>query len=215
MPEVQLHGFDFENWIKQTFFADFTVSYSHKWDVPAEFNILEIVPKEFRHLPVSIKTCKNLCPIGFGDALRQFGIEEDFLLIVGFWEQSGANKNFVAVEAVKITAKEWKNLFAPLTDKDLKLLDSTIKDKETHYAEVREVAKEIKKSFPPTKMILNPKIDSKSQRRLQCSLPFGVLWNEIVQKEPYRNIACSLFGERVPNPFVSGARVFKPKIKPD
>ena len=41
MPEVQLHGFDFENWIKKTFFAEFTVSYSHKWDVPAESNSLE------------------------------------------------------------------------------------------------------------------------------------------------------------------------------
>ena len=78
MPEVQLHGFDFENWIKKTFFAEFTVSYSYKWDIPAEFNILEVVPKEFRHLPVSIKTCKNRCPIGFGDALRQFENEEDF-----------------------------------------------------------------------------------------------------------------------------------------
>lgn len=212
MPEVQLHGFDFENWIKKTFFADFAVSYSHKWDVPAEFNILDIVPKEFRHLPVSIKTCKNRCPINFGDALRQFNVDEDFLLIVGFWEQNGVNKNFVSVEAVKITAQIWRNLFQPLTAEDLKLLDLTIKNKETYYAEVRKLAKEIKKSFPPTKMILNPKIDSKSQRRLQCSLPFNVFWNDAVKKEFSRNIECELFGERVPNPFVSGARVFKPKV---
>lgn len=215
MPEVQLHGFDFENWIKKTFFAEFSISYSHKWDIPVEFNKLEIVPEAFRHLPVSIKTCKNRSPIGFGDALRQFSVEEDFLLIVGFWEQSGANKNFVAVEAAKITAQNWKNLFQPLKEKDLKLLDSTIKNKETHYAEVRKSAKEIKKSFPLTKMILNPKIDSKQQRRLQCSLPFNVFWNEFAKKEPYRNVECSLFGERVPNPFASGVRVFKLKEKLD
>lgn len=173
---------------------------------------MEIIPKQFRHLPVSIKTCKNRCPIGFGDALRQFSVSEDFLLIVGFWEQSGANKNFVAVETVKITARNWRDLFQPLTEANLKLLDSTIKNKEIHYAEVRKLAKEIKKSFPTTKMILNPKIDSKTQRRLQCSLPFNIFWNEIVKKESYRNIEYSLFGERVPNPFVSGARVFKPKI---
>ena len=212
MPEVQMHGFDFENWIKRTFFADFNISYSHKWDVPVEFNVLEIIPKELRHLPVSIKTCKNRSPIGFGDAVRQFSIGEDFLLIVGFWEQSGANKNFVAVEAAKVTAREWKNLFQPLKEKDLRLLDSTIKNKDLHYSGVRKLAKEIKKSFPPTKMILNPKIDSKSQRRLQCSLPFKIFWSEIVKKEPSRNIESSLFGKRVPNPFVSGARVFKPKV---
>ena len=215
MPEVQLHGFDFENWIKRTFFADFNISYSYKWDVPAEFNILEIIPKELRHLPVSIKTCKNRSPIGFGDALRQFNVEEDFLLIVGFWEQSGANKNFVAVEAAKITVQNWKNLFQPLEEIDLKLLDSTIKNKDLHYSEVRKLAKEIKKSFPPTKMILNPKIDSKTQRRLQCSLPFNIFWNVIIEKELYRNVEDSLFGERVPNPFVSGARIFKPKEKLD
>ena len=173
---------------------------------------MEIVPKEFRHLPVSIKICKNRCPIGFGDALRQFKVDEDFLLIVGFWEQNGANKNFVAVEAVNVTVQDWKNLFNPLTEKDLQLLDSTIKNKETHYTEVRKAAKEIKIFFPPTKMILNPKIDSKMQRRLQCSLPFGVFWNDVVKKESYRNVECSLFGERVPNPFVSGVRVFKPKL---
>jgi len=212
MPEVQLHGFDFENWIKKTFFADFSVSYSNKWDVPAEFNLLEIVPKAFRYLPVSIKTCKYRCPIGFGNALRQFKLDEDFLLIVGFREQSGGNKNFVAVEAVKVTANNWKNLFAPLTEDDLKLLNSIIKNKETHYAEVRKSAKQIKQSFAPTKMILNPKIDSKTQRRLQCSLPSRVFWNQFVKKEIYGDIECTLFGKRVPNPFVSGVRVFKPKL---
>ncbi len=215
MPEVQLHGFDFENWIKKTFFAELSVSYSSKWDIPAQFNSLEIVPEVFRHLPVSIKTCKNGSPIGFGDALRQFKIEEDFLLIVGFWEQSGGDKNFVAVEAVKIVRENWRNLFQPLTEKDLQLLDSTIKNKETHYAEVLKMAKEIKQSFAPTNIILNPKIDSKSQRRLQCSLPFNVFWNNFVKREFHRDVECSLFGVRVPNPFASGQRVFKPKLKLD
>lgn len=211
MPEVQSHGFDFENWIKKTFFAEFSVSYSSKWDVPAEFNNLEIVPREFRHLPVSIKSCKSGCPIGFGDALRQFRNAEDFLLIVGFWEQSGGNKNFVAVEAARVTAQNWNSLFQPLTETDLLLLDSTIKNREMNYADVRRAAQEIKKSFPPPKIILNPKVDSKIQRRLQCGLPFKVFWDEIAKKESYKNVECSLFGERVPNPFISGQRVFKPK----
>jgi hypothetical protein len=212
MSEVQLHGFDFESWIKKTFFAEFSVSYSHKWDIPAKFNNSEIVPEEFRNLPVSIKTCKNNCPIGFGDALRQFKNDEDFLLVVGFWEQSGGSKNFVAVEAAKVTARHWRSLFKPLTEEQIKFLDSTIKNKEMNYTEVRKLAKEIKQSFPPTKIILNPKIDSKTQRRLQCSLPFAVFWNDVVKKESYRNVECSLFGERVPNPFISGQRIFKPKL---
>lgn len=213
MAEVQRHGFDFENWVKETFFEKFDVTYTEKWDVSAEANSLEIIPEEFRNLPVSIKTCKNNSPIALGDALRQFRNDEDFLFIVGFWEQSGINKNIVSAEAVKVMAKDWRKLFEPLMEGDLKLLDSTIKNRERHYTEVRKLAKEIKKSFPPTKIVLNPKIDSKIQRRLQCSLPFSIFWKTVVKKESYRNVECSLFGERVPNPFVSGARIFKPKEK--
>lgn len=215
MPEVQSHGFDFENWLKTTFFQKFEISYSHKWDIPKEYNNLEKVPESFRHLPVSIKTCKNNSPISLGDALRQFQIDENFLLIVGFWEQSGIYKNFVSVEAVKITPSEWRNLFDPLSLEDLQTLDSVIKNKTIHYSEVRKTAKDIKASFLPAKIVLNPKIDSKTQRRLQCSLPFKTFWQDFAKKEPYRNIACSLFGEKVPNPFVSGQRTFKPKLKSD
>lgn len=212
MAEVQRHGFDFEDWIKQTFFTPFEISYSSKWDVPAEANILSVVPEEFRGLPVSIKTCKNRSPIGFGDALRQFNNNEDFLLIVGFWEQSGEQKNFVAVEAVKIEAKKWQSLFAPLTEADLILLDSAIKNKLTPYVEARLKAREIKKSLAKTKIILNPKIDSKTQRRLQCSLPFKIFWEEFARKEFYKDANCSLFDVKISNPFISRQRIFKPKL---
>ncbi|HSK74051.1 MAG TPA: hypothetical protein VK892_20295 [Pyrinomonadaceae bacterium] len=212
MAEVQRHGFDFENWVKETFFSRFTVPYNYKWDVPPAANILPIVPKEFLALPVSIKTSKNPSSIAFGDALRQFRNKEDFLLIAGFWEQAGEYKNFVVIEPVKIKAKNWRNFFTPLTESDLILLDSAIKNPEYHYTEARLKAKEIKKSLAKAKIILNPKIDSKGQRRLQCSVPYKVFWEEIAGKEPYKNPNCSLFGIKVPNPFLSGQRVFKPKF---
>jgi hypothetical protein len=213
MAEVQKHGFDFENWVKETFFEKFEAKYTTKWDVPKEANCLEIIPKDFRNLPVSIKTCKFGSPIGFGDALRQFNNIEDFLLIVGFWKQSGSYKNFVAVEGVKIITSEWRKLFLPLNLDDLTLLDSTIKNTDLHYSEARKRAKEIKKSekFTQTKIVLNPKIDSKTQRRLQCSLPFNIFWQDFVKKESYQNVECELFGKKIPNPFLSSSRTFKPK----
>ncbi len=137
--------------------------------------------------------------------------------IVGFWKQDGYYKNFVAVEGVKIFANDWKNLFSPLNANDLTLLDSTIKNIESHYSEARKTAKELKNSdkFKQTKIILNPKIDSKTQRRLQCSLPFNIFWRDFAGKEHYQNIDCELFGEKIPNPFLSGQRIFIPKIKID
>lgn len=214
MSEVQRHGFDFENLVKEIFFAGFTAIYTQKWDVPAVANFSAKVPPEFHNLPVSIKTCKFGSPIGFGDALRQFKNDEDFLLIVGFWKQSGNYKNFVAVEGVKILANDWKKLFLPLILEDLALLDSTIKNLDLHYSVARVRAKEIKKleKFKQTKIVLNPKIDSKTQRRLQCSLPFDVFWKDFTGKESYQNVECELFGEKVPNPFLSGQRIFKPKL---
>lgn len=71
------------------------------------------------------------------------------------------------------------------------------------------------KSRPPfsqSQITLNPKIDSKGQRRLQCSLNFDkvfqVLAPEIdatAEQEP------KLFGVRVPNPFLSSPRHFSAK----
>lgn len=207
MREVQSHGFDFEKWLKETFFAEFSGSYTAKWDVPKTANDRDVVPVEFRHLPVSIKTCKNYNSLNFGDALIQFRATEDFLLIVGFWEQKGAYKKFVSVEAVKVLRGTWNNLFKGVTDEQLSLLDSTIKNRETHYREARKSAQAIKKSFPVTKFTLNPKIDSKNQRRLQCSLPFGTFWADVAKKESSLN--ATLFGEPVPDPILSNPRTFK------
>ena len=80
-------------------------------DVPSALNVSITVPGALRKLPVSIKTCKYGSSIGFGDALRQFENEEDFLLIVGFWKQAGAFKNFVAVEAAKNNGRRLANAF--------------------------------------------------------------------------------------------------------
>lgn len=210
MAEVQRHGFDFENWIKETFFVKSHINYTEKWDVPSELNVSIAVPGALQRLPVSIKTCKYGSSIGFGDAVRQFDNDEDFLLIVGFWKQAGAYKNIVAVEGVKVTVEDWKTIFLPLVEEDIKKLDAAIKNRSVDHWEARRQAKEAKKSerVKSARIILNPKIDSKNQRRLQCSLPFNIFWNNLAKKVPSDNEDCELFGEKVPNPFLSSPRSF-------
>ena len=213
MPEVQRHGFDFENWVKETFFVQSHINYTEKWDVPIQLNVSNAVPSHLQRLPVSIKTCKYGSPIGFGDAVRQFENDEDFLLIVGFWEQDGINKNFVAVEGVQVTAEEWSKLFQPLVENDdIRKLDAIIKNRTVDYWEARKQAKEAKKNerFKSAQIVLNPKIDSKDQRRLQCSLPFNIFWSNIAKKTfpANKNKKCELFGQKVPNPFSSSPRTF-------
>ncbi len=193
------------------FFKEFEDSYTEKWDVPAMFNTRSIVPKELRALPVSVKTVKQGSPIAFGDAIRQFNINEEFVLIVGFWKQSGSAKNFVAVEATKISIETWRKLWNPLSLENLLELDALIKDYQMHYKTVREQAKAMKSSSPfnSAMMVLNPKVDSKNQRRLQCSLPFRTFWREIAEKEPSETKKPTLFGKSVPNPFFAPPRTFK------
>ncbi len=213
MTQVQSHGFLFEKWVKDTFFGKIESDYTQKWDISAEQNTNSKIPEPLRQIPISIKTAKYGSPIGLGDAIRQFTIEEDFLFIVGFWKQEGSRKNIVAVEAVKVSVSEWRELWSPITLNDLKQLDDNIKDNQVDYKTARQKAKETKKSEPYclAKIVLNPKIDSKSQRRLQCSLPFKTFWENLVKKEPFQSDEPELFGVKVVRSMASSPRVFKKK----
>jgi len=209
VSEVQKHGFLFEDWVKANFFQAHISNYGHKWDVLEKYNTKSVLPEKFLNLPVSIKTAKNGSPIGLGDAIRQYDIDTDFLLIVGFWEQVTAQcKYFVSVEAQRINLGHWKSLWHPLKREDLLTLNTTIKDLNLHYSQARIKAQEIKRNYPQIKIILNPKIDSNKQRRLQCSLPFKIFWEELIQKQPYENPEASFLGKKIPNPFKSSSRTF-------
>ena len=201
MPEVQRHGFTFEEWVRQQFFGGHhPLSYTGHWDVPADRNVA------FGKIPVSIKTAKFGSPVGFGDALRQFDIRDDFLLIVGYWRQDGAHKRFVNIIAPTITARLWRSLWSPISLHDLRELDTAIKDRNIDYREARLRAQTIKTASPFTEaaITLNPKIDSKVQRRLQCSIGFALMFNRVVPDSAPRQFDDpELFGVRAIGPFIS------------
>src|SRR3954468_17499174 len=95
--EVQQHGLVFEQWVRDTFFEGYRPrSYTQAWDVPAAAN------KNFGSVPVNPKAAKYGTPVDLGDALRQFKIDEPFLLVIGFWQQVGDEKHFVNIIAPRI-----------------------------------------------------------------------------------------------------------------
>lgn len=166
---VQRHGVDFEDWVRAEFFeAGPASSYTDKWDIPAEVNL--------RHggVPVNPKAIKYGTPIGLGDALRQFDIDEPFLLIIGYWEQRGPQKHFVKIVPARVEPAQWRALWGDVTRADLARYDAVIKDRSLDYREARRQAQALKSQppFTSTTIVLNPKIDSRGQRRLQCSLRF-------------------------------------------
>jgi hypothetical protein len=167
--EVQQHGLIFERWVRDTFFDGYRpANYTQKWDIPATAN------QRFGGVPVNPKATKYGTPVDLGDALRQFKIDEPFVLVIGFWRQEGNEKRFVNLVAPRIEPAAWKKLWGSVTLADLERLDAVIKDKSLTPEQARAAALKIKNAPPFTDavIVMNPKIDGRSQRRLQCSLRF-------------------------------------------
>jgi hypothetical protein len=193
--EVQQHGLSFEHWVADTFFGGHRPSGpTDKWDVPATAN------KRHGRIPVNPKATQYGEPVLLGDALRQYDINEPFLLLVGFWEQEGRDKKFVQSLVARITAQQWRKLWAPVTRKDLEAMDHLVKDTSFSIDEVRREVLRRKKQPPFSEAViqLNPKIDP-SQRRLQCSISYVRLFGNLApgrsrKAQPFAEI----LGRRIP-----------------
>lgn len=193
--EVQMHGLGFEHWVADTFFDGYRPSSpTQKWDIPGSAN------RRFGGIPVNPKAAKFGQAIGLGDALRQFDIDEPFLLVVGFWKQEGDSKRFVQSLAVRVTPDQWRKMWGGITRKDLETLDRLVKDRSRSLEDVRREARRIKSSPPFNDAVIqvNPKIDS-SQRRLQCSIPYKQLFETLAPGTDKREAEDPrVFGKRLP-----------------
>lgn len=170
--EVQRHGLSFEHWVADTFFDGYRpAAATQKWDIPAAAN------RRHGRIPVNPKAVKDGSPVGLGDALRQYDIDEPFLLIVGFWRQDGGTKRFVRTVVARVGPAQWRQLWGGIRRGDLEELDRLVKDTSRPVAEVRrEVLRRKKREpFASAAIQVNPKID-RSQRRLQCSIPASRLF---------------------------------------
>ena len=211
MVEVQRHGFSFEKWVRDSLFGEYEGNYMQKWDIPPDRNQHELIPSDFWNIPVSVKTAKYGSPIALGDVLRQRSIDEPFLLIAGFWRQrSPSEKWFEDIGWVKFTPAEWDALWGSLSLSQITGIDRVVKNLETHYSVVQQQAQEWKTrvaSISGSQIVVNPKIDSKKQRRVQCSLPFHVFWDAVGRK-PEIHDSPLLFGLPFENPVISSSRSF-------
>jgi len=211
MVEVQKHGFSFEEWVRNTFFDGYEGTYMQKWDIPPDRNNHHLIPENLQGVPVSVKTAKYGSPIGLGDIIRQRSIDHPFVMIAGFWKQrTEKEKWFEEIEAVLFTPETWESLWGDLTIDKIRPTDTRIKDLNIPYAEARTIANDWKKvHVAPSNstIVVNPKIDSKKQRRIQCSLPFNTFWHH-AGRDPLPSDLADLFGAEFPNPVISGARTF-------
>ncbi len=202
--EVQRHGYIFEKWVRDMFFGGYVLpDYTQKWDIPKEIN------KNHGGLPCNMKAIKYGAPVDMGDALRQFQVDEPFILIVAFWQQEDDKKRIANIVAPTVTPEMYRKLWEPITLEDLKRLDAVVKDRKLGYRAARAAAQKIKFAPPFTRAIItvNPKIDEKSQRRLQCSLSFRNVFKHLApQADPKLQEKPQLFGVSAPGPFLSAPR---------
>ena len=175
-----------------------------------DHNIHDAVPIQFQKLPVSVKTAKLGSPIGLGDVLRQRQIDHDFLMIVGFWEQRTTTEKWIVdIGCAAFLAADWQNLWGQLTLAEIQQIDAVVKNMSEHYSTVRAKAQQWKglPAVGTSTLVINPKIDSKTQRRIQCSLPYSTFW-KYAGRKPAPQDCPELWGHVFPNPIKSSARTF-------
>lgn len=172
MTNNQLHGKKFEDFIKAC--GMFSGASDSSRSVTAGFDIEARFDRSGLNLPTSIKASGS-DGIGLSDARRFFAINEPYRMIVGRYDQSKDQKIFARIHECVITPSVSSALRGSVTlqmvsDLHQGLLLDQFPRGEHLAARAWAQAKKSQISDLETKIVLNPKIDSKSQRRLQCSV---------------------------------------------
>ena len=101
-------------------------------------------------------------------------VEDDYKIVIGLWKQSGDNKIFHTEYTFNIKPEDMVKLWGNMKYEDVKEFDSFIKSipsgKDAQQATTAE--RTLRKKAIADKnalMVIHPKVDSKNQRRVQCS----------------------------------------------
>lgn len=204
----QAHGKRFEDVLKALHVgsSDTERSATSKWDIESKF--------DDDGYPISIKT-KKISPnmsIEMADARRFMENTEPFKLLIGMYDQINDRKSFFQVMQIIIKEDDLKKIKSELTLSDVEHFHNELKSyPEGDHAACRKFAKKYKADLLKQKeynIILNAKIDSKKQRRLQCSLSLNELL-KIIPKSQIKIFDDSYKELVLPLTFISEKRQIK------
>lgn len=172
----QQHGFEFEKQVKDDFsvyLSLMNIDYVDKWDIP----------------PTSVKSFQFTGNrIEFGSIENIFSINNNFFLVLIGWEQFNDIKKVVFSDVLLITQKQLTKMKGMLSITELKKLSDILRSyKKGEHEEAREWYKSIKESYEDKTLFnINFKVDSGTQRRIQCSLDlrklYKILGTELVEE---------------------------------
>jgi hypothetical protein len=179
----QMHGKQFEDMLKALLYSgasDTARKATAKVDIEASFDKL-------LGLDTSVKVSKLCSDISLADARAFWAMNNPFRLLVACWKQKTPTiKEFYEIHEFIITPTIMQKLRGKVTLQQITELHNAITQfPYGQHTQARIYAKLQKRLLQPHTLItLNPKIDSKTQRRLQCSLKMKIL-KEVMQEYPY------------------------------
>ena len=216
MPEVQHHGFSWQNELIHNVYgatADElkSIKYGEKMDLPAELNRLD-------KIALSIKTTCSAEAVCMADCLRIFDAvssDTSFHMVVIYYMQDDKTntKKLKSITEVNLT-NSVKLLFGSLTRNQLEVLDKAVKavpQKDKPTAEQYKYMYDIRNSLQPLSGAIHLDIKCNStQSRLQCSFNH---FQTFLKENPNRIISTSTTGKfrggKINEEITSSRRVFK------
>jgi hypothetical protein len=224
MPEVQSHGLIWEkemlrNVYRATQEEIDSIGYTSGVDLPSQYNRLD-------NCNLSIKTTCRKHSVCMADCLRLYdlldGVNYHMVDIRYNHDDKTATKNIDSITEIDLTNKR-SLLFGTVTRDQLKELDDEIKripknQKRSEQSEQKykhlltSLRAQITKSSG--KIQLNPKIDSGSQRRLQCTINYKK-FQELIEENPIivisKSISNDFRGGSITKQIPSSRRTLKKK----
>jgi len=174
--QSQGHGFQFENIIKcQVFGLSPEKNNTCKYDISCTDNIWN------NNECISIKSTKytKSSAICCGDILRFYEYDltkQNTIIVVCYKQDNYQNKSIKEIYEINYNKEFHKLLFGNITKPELIKYVEFIKNipKGRVPVRIKNDYKNIKKHLQTSynmKITINPKVDSKNQRRVQCSIP--------------------------------------------
>ena len=172
--QSQKHGFIWENEIKKAVFGiEPEQNNTDKYDVPCEKNKLD------SNENISIKTvasntiwCSDI--LKFYDYNFENGKKNTMIVIT--WKQDGDSKIIVSNCEINYNQEMHKECFGDVTRTEIKDYVAYIKSiphgkTSDQIKNIYKEKKNILQKKNSMKITINPKVDTKKQRRVQCSIP--------------------------------------------
>ena len=161
----------------------------------------------------SVKACKEAKKIYCGDALRFYAHcrDDDFTIIMGAWKQTSKTmKTFYQIIEVDISKDKFSELWSDVEESALENFVNYVKsipsgkqgqlDNKSKWKKLRDELYKDNQGL----IRIDAKIDSKSQRRVQCSI--GV--SDLLKNFEHRVFSSDYKGIRLPYEQASGSRQF-------